>query len=111
MTTPAAPVVERADEKNRYEILVDGELVGLAAYLDRGAQRVFYHTEINDAFSGKGLAARLVQHALTDTRDNGKRIVPVCPYVAKFVKKHDEFDDATDRVTPEILNWLREELD
>ncbi|MYR22072.1 N-acetyltransferase, partial [Streptomyces sp. SID6137] len=30
----------------------------------------------------------------------------VCPYVAKFLKKHEEFADITDEVTPEILSWL-----
>ncbi|MEU6089698.1 GNAT family N-acetyltransferase [Streptomyces sp. NPDC047085] len=106
----AAPTVERVDAKSRYEILVDGERAGLTAYRDRGDQRVFYHTEVDDAFAGQGLASRLVQEALTDVRAAGKRIVPVCPYVAKFLKKHEEFADITDPVTPEILSWLETEL-
>jgi predicted GNAT family acetyltransferase len=110
MTSPAAPVVERVDHKHRYEILVDGELAGFAAYLDRDAQRIFYHTEIDNAFAGQGFASLLVQQALTDARNAGKRSVPVCPYVAKFLRKHDEFADVTDRVTPEVWEWLRTAL-
>ncbi|MFF4211893.1 GNAT family N-acetyltransferase [Streptomyces sp. NPDC001796] len=106
----AAPVVERIDAKNRYEILVDGTRAGLTAYRDRGDQRVFYHTEVDDAFAGQGLASQLVQQALTDVRASGKRIVPVCPYVAKFLKKHEEFADITDPVTPDVLRWLDTEL-
>ncbi|MFF4959983.1 GNAT family N-acetyltransferase [Streptomyces sp. NPDC001222] len=106
----AAPVVERADARHRYEILVDGKRAGLTAYRDHGAQRVFYHTEVDEAFAGQGLAGRLVEEALTDVRAQGKRIVPVCPYVAKFLKKHEEFSDITDPVTPEILAWLDTEL-
>ncbi|MEU9543506.1 MULTISPECIES: GNAT family N-acetyltransferase [Streptomyces] len=102
----AAPTVRRVDAKHRYEILVVGETAGLTAYRDRDDQRVFYHTEIGDAFAGQGLASLLVQQALTDTRAAGKRIVPVCPYVAKFLKKHDEFADLADPVTPEVLLWL-----
>ncbi|MGW5028548.1 GNAT family N-acetyltransferase, partial [Streptomyces albidoflavus] len=49
----------------------------------------------------------LVTHALTDVRDNGGRIVPVCPYVKKFLTKHEEFADLADPVTPEILQWVR----
>ncbi|MFC3572376.1 GNAT family N-acetyltransferase [Streptomyces yaanensis] len=108
--SPTDPVVERVDAKHRYEILVDGKRAGLTAYRDHGAQRVFYHTEVDDAFAGQGLASQLVQQALTDVRDAGKRIVPVCPYVAKFLKRHDEFGDITDPVTPEILQWLNTEL-
>ncbi|MEU3183905.1 GNAT family N-acetyltransferase [Streptomyces sp. NPDC006923] len=103
----AAPTVERADARHQYEVLVDGETAGFTAYRDRDEQRVFYHTEISDAFAGRGLAPLLVQHALTDVRTSGKRIVPVCPYVAKFLEKHGEFADITDPVTPEVLEWLR----
>ncbi|MFE4412961.1 GNAT family N-acetyltransferase [Streptomyces sp. NPDC093064] len=111
MSQPSTtPVVERADVGNRYEILVDGKRAGLTAYRDRGEQRVFYHTEIDDAFAGQGLASQLVQQALTDVRNSGKRIVPVCPYVAKFLKRHDEFADITDPVTPDVLRWLETEL-
>ncbi|KMS85187.1 MULTISPECIES: GNAT family N-acetyltransferase [Streptomyces] len=106
----AAPVVERVDARNRYEILVDGKRAGLTAYRDRDAQRVFYHTEIDDAFAGQGLASRLVQEALTDVRASGKRIVPVCPYVAKFLQRHEEFADLVDPVTPDVLRWLDTEL-
>ncbi|MFC8236075.1 GNAT family N-acetyltransferase [Streptomyces sp. NPDC057284] len=107
MTQPAtAPTVQRVDPKHRYEILVDGETAGHTAYRDRDDQRVFYHTKIYDAFAGQGLAAILVQQALSDVRTSGRRIVPVCPYVAKFLKKHDEFADITDPVTPEVLQWL-----
>ncbi|WP_329373032.1 bifunctional pirin family protein/GNAT family N-acetyltransferase [Streptomyces sp. NBC_01483] len=108
--SPAAATVERNDARHRYEILVDGKRAGLTAYRDRGEQRVFFHTEVDDAFAGQGLAAQLVQYALTDVRDLGMRIVPVCPYVAKFLKKHDEFADITEPVTPEVLAWLDTEL-
>ncbi|MFE2556183.1 GNAT family N-acetyltransferase [Streptomyces sp. NPDC059352] len=107
MTQQAAtPVVRNVDPRHRYEILVAGERAGLTAYRDRGEQRVFFHTEIDDAYAGQGLASVLVEEALTDVRAAGKRIVPICPYVAKFLKKHEEFADITDPVTPEIRQWL-----
>ncbi|MGW1886016.1 GNAT family N-acetyltransferase [Streptomyces sp. NPDC001970] len=111
MSQPSpTPVVERNDARHRYEILVDGKRAGLSAYRDRGVQRVFYHTVVDDAFAGQGLASQLVHHALTDVRDSGRRIVPACPYVAKYLKKHDEYADITDPVTPDVLQWLETEL-
>ncbi|MEF9520408.1 GNAT family N-acetyltransferase [Streptomyces sp. RB13] len=107
-STPA--VVERADADSRYEILVGDQRAGLTAYRDLGAQRVFFHTEIDEAFAGQGLASQLVQQALVDVRASGMRIVPVCPYVAMFLKRHDEFADITDPVTPEVLRWLEAQL-
>jgi uncharacterized protein len=93
-------------EDGKYTIAVDGETVGLAAVADRGEQRVFYHTEVDERFGGRGLANILVQQALEATRADGKRVVATCPMVAAFIKKHPEFTDITDPVTPAILQWV-----
>ncbi|MEU0138104.1 GNAT family N-acetyltransferase [Streptomyces sp. NPDC006296] len=106
MTRSSAPLVRHVDARHRYEILVGEVTAGFTAYRDRDGQRVFFHTEIDDAFAGQGLASVLVQEALSQVREAGRRIVPVCPYVAKFLKKHEEFADITDPVTPEALQWL-----
>ncbi|WP_030756274.1 GNAT family N-acetyltransferase [Streptomyces griseus] len=102
----STPVVRRVDARHRYEILVDERRAGLTAYRDREDRRVFFHTEVDDAYAGQGLASVLVTQALDDVRAAGMRIVPVCPYVAKFLKKHEEYADITDPVTPEVLTWL-----
>lgn len=105
-----SPIIERADTQQRYEIFLDGNRAGIAAYASRGEQRIFFHTEVDGAYARRGVAAQLVEHALGDTRASGKRIVPVCPYVARFLKRHEEFDDVIDPVTPEILQWLEGQL-
>jgi predicted GNAT family acetyltransferase len=93
-------------EEGRYTIAVEGKTVGLAEFADRGDQRVFYHTEVDPAYGGRGLASILVEQALSSARDEGKRVVPVCSMVATVLKKHPEFDDITDPVTDEIQRWL-----
>ena len=93
-------------EDGRYSIAVEGVTAGLADFADRDNQRVFYHTEIDPAYGGRGLATILVEEALEDVRDAGKRVVPVCSMVVTVLKKHPEFDDITDPVTPEIQRWL-----
>ncbi|WP_028964608.1 bifunctional pirin family protein/GNAT family N-acetyltransferase [Streptomyces thermolilacinus] len=100
------PAVVHVPERNRYEIHVGDTSAGLTAYRDRDEQRVFHHTKIEDAYGGRGLAARLVHDALEDVRASGKRIVPVCPYVKKYLAKHEGYADITDPVTPEVLRWL-----
>ena len=59
-----------------------------------------------DEFGGRGLATILVDEALQATRDAGLRIVAVCPMVAGFVEKHDEFDDVVDPVDSDVKRWL-----
>ena len=102
--TGAEATVSAAEGK--YTIAVAGETVGLAAVADRDYQRVFYHTEVEERFGGRGLATILVAEALKATRADGKRVVPVCPMVAAFIKKHPEFNDITDKATPAILQWV-----
>jgi predicted GNAT family acetyltransferase len=90
-----------------YTIAVEGKITGHADYADRGDQRVFYHTVIDPAFGGRGLATILLEEALTAARDDGKRIVPVCSMVETVLKKHPEFDGITDPVTADLEQWAR----
>ncbi|MGO8769916.1 MAG: GNAT family N-acetyltransferase [Mycobacterium sp.] len=94
-------------EARRYTIAVGRETVGLAEYTDRDNQRVYYHTEIDPAYGGRGLATILVEEALNAARDEGKRIVPACSMVVTVLKKHPEFDGITDPVTADIQRWLQ----
>lgn len=88
---------------DRFEISVDGTRAGLTQFVDSGAQRIFFHTEVGDEYAGQGLAVELVTHALDATREAGLRVVPVCPYVKRFVGKHEEYADLVDPVTPAAL--------
>jgi len=106
------PTVRDMPEQHCYEISVGDRPAGFVAYVDRpggeggGHRRVFTHTEIDPAFEGQGLAGVLVQGALADVRASGRRVVPVCPYVAAYVKRHPDDEDLVDRATPAILASL-----
>jgi uncharacterized protein len=94
-------------EEGRYTIAVEDKTVGLADFADRGDQRVFFHTEVDPEYGGRGLATVLVEKALNAARDEGKRVVPVCSMVVTVLKKHPEFDDITDPITGDIERWLQ----
>lgn len=83
-------VTQRGTE---FTITVNGQTVGAAAFEDRGNRRVFVHAEVDDAFQGRGLATILVGEAINSTRADGLGVVAVCPMVAAFLRKHNEFDD------------------
>lgn len=99
-------IVRNAPALNRFEIYHDDEIAGFAEYVDHDRQRIFHHTEIGERFGGKGLAGKLIRTALTETSNAGLRIVAVCPFVAEFIEKHDEFAADTDEVTPGVLEVL-----
>jgi predicted GNAT family acetyltransferase len=81
------------EEESRYELLVDGRVVGIADYRLDGGTAVFPHTEIDHALRGQGYGEKLVRGALDDVRAGGRRVVPVCWYVAQFIDDNPEYAD------------------
>jgi predicted GNAT family acetyltransferase len=80
-------------EQCRYELVIDGEVVGLAEYRVVGDVVVFPHTEIERSRRGNGLGAELVKYALDDVRAGNRRVRPQCWYVAEFIAEHPEYAD------------------
>lgn len=76
--------------ESRYELDVNGVLAVIAVYREVPGAVDFVHTETMPGVEGRGLAARLVGYALDDVVASGKRIIPHCPYVARFVAKHPD---------------------
>jgi predicted GNAT family acetyltransferase len=62
----------------------------LVAYLDKGGNRVFFHTETPPEDRGQGYAARVVKEALRLTHLDDKHPVAACPYVVAYLRKHPE---------------------
>jgi predicted GNAT family acetyltransferase len=85
--------VRRNDTQSRYELLVDGELVGVADFHLRGARLVMPHTEIVASRRGQGLGEVLVRGALDDVRQAGHTVIPACWYVAQFLDDHPDYAD------------------
>lgn len=72
-------------EQHRYELRDGDTLVGFAEYRRTLRRIVFTHTEIDQARREQGLGTQLVAEALADARRQELEIVPVCPFVKRFV--------------------------
>jgi predicted GNAT family acetyltransferase len=89
--------VVHAPERHRYELRDADKTVGYSVYrLKPNQQAVFTHTQVDDAYSGRGLGAQLAKVALDDARSNGWRILPLCPYISAYLRHHHEYDDIVD---------------
>jgi predicted GNAT family acetyltransferase len=80
-------------EASRYEILVGDTVAGFTEYTVHGRQLDLTHTEVGSKFEGRGLASQLIGELLDDVRRRGLEVMPYCPFVRKFVAKHDEYLD------------------
>ncbi len=84
--------VANAPERERYELSIDGEVVGFTAYRARPGLIAFIHTEVDERFQGRGLADRLIRFALEDVRAQGLSVLPFCPFVNAFIDRNREFE-------------------
>lgn len=78
---------------HRFELLVDGKVAGLAMYRHRDDAIVVTHSEVNPEFRGQGLGNELAKRTLELIRSRGEKVVPVCPFFARFVEEHPDYDD------------------
>jgi predicted GNAT family acetyltransferase len=78
---------------HRYEIHADGKLAGYVTYQSDPGRISFIHTEIDDEFEGEGLGSRLVAAALEDARSRDLSVLPFCPFVNAYIKRHPEYLD------------------
>lgn len=89
MTDAPEITVSRNDEAGRYEIQTGDTVAGFTEFLvDRKGRLVFPHTSIDPAFAGQGLGSILVSRALADVAARGETVVPVCPFVVKYLRSH-----------------------
>lgn len=83
-------------ERSRYEALADGELAGYAKYRLYGNRLTIPHTEVEPEHEGEGIGGKLAAFALDDARARGLAVVPLCPFLASYIKRHQEYLDVVD---------------
>ena len=84
---------EEGESKGRYWIDVDGHVAEMT-YSRAGAKMIIIdHTEVPDALRGQGVGRRLVERAVLDAREEGRKILPLCPYAKATIAKTPEWHD------------------
>lgn len=78
----------------------DGVVVGFIAYDAEGAFEaegehavVVTHTRVEPAFQGRGVGSHLAEGALELLRASGRGVVPLCPFVSAYIRRHPEYQD------------------
>ncbi len=93
MTEEPQVVIEDAPERNRFIATVDGEGAGFIVYRLRPGLIALIHTEVDEAFEGRGVGGALARFALDQARAKGLAVLPFCPFVNAWIKRHPEYID------------------
>ena len=80
-------------EQLRYELWLGATRAGFIQYRSEPGTILLIHTEVEPAFEGRGLGARLVTGALDDLRARGLTVVALCPFVRAYLRHHHEYAD------------------
>ena len=72
---------------SRFELPIDGQTAFLSYERTPGSLRLI-HTEVPEAFRGRGFGETLVKGVLEAARAEGVRVVAVCPFVRAYLRKH-----------------------
>jgi uncharacterized protein len=81
-------------EQQRYAALQNNQVVAFAEYRATTGALMLTHTEVNQDLEGQGVGSSLIEYALKDIRTRGLHVVPMCPFVVAYIKRHrDEYID------------------
>lgn len=88
--TPQSAVTNNRAE-HRFELDTDGKR-SVVEYQQRGDSTLaLTHTEVHPDLEGHGVGSRLVRGVFEYVRANGLNVVPLCPFVVAFLRRHPEF--------------------
>lgn len=87
-------IITHEPDAHRYTLTEDGEFRGEMDYDRQGDVLHLVRAEVPVELRGQGLGVPLVRGTLEAIRnEGGLTVVPVCPYIAKYMMKNTEFDD------------------
>lgn len=84
--------VQNQTERKRLVVAQDGH-EAYSEYIPLSDRIIFTHTEVPKALEGRGIASKLALAGLEWTKAEGKKVVPLCPFVAAYMARHPEWKE------------------
>ena len=81
---------EVREAPGRYEIHLDGKMVGFADVVIDGDAALLPHVEVDPDYEGRGLGSKLVKATLAGLRERGLVVRAQCPFVIEYLKRHPD---------------------
>lgn len=88
-------IIHHNNEKSGdFEALFDGVHAGLMTYTWAGNDKfIIDHTEVEQAFGGKGIAKDMVFAAVAFARKHQFKIIPLCPFAKATFQRNSDIQD------------------
>ena len=86
--------------RNRFETWIDNRLSKLDYLLDEDTI-VMTHVGVYPEHRNQGVAGKLVEVALNYAAENSLRVIPMCPYVSAYIRRHPQYIGLTKQNTAE----------
>ena len=80
--------VEDNPAKHRYEARAGARVLGFVLYRAQPGRITLIHTEVEPELEHRGVGSQLVAGTLDDIRSRGLTVVPICPFVRAFIRRH-----------------------
>ncbi len=86
--------IEVNDKNGFFYIEIESKTVAKMTFVFAGTDKIIVdHTEVNDAFEGKGFGKMMVKKAVEFAREKEIKIIPLCPFTKSVIDKTPEFQD------------------
>lgn len=88
-------IIQSNNEKNgNFKAVEDGVQAGLMTYTWAGESKfIIDHTEVNPDFRGRDVGKKMVHAAVDYARQNGLKIMPLCPFAKAMFQKDQSLSD------------------
>lgn len=83
-------ILSENKEKKRFEANIEGK-TAIIEYIRTKDKMYLTHTEVPKELEGKGIASEMVKEVLKQIEEEGLKLVPLCPFVAGYIKRHPEY--------------------
>ena len=77
-------------ERKQFELNIEGHPARIE-YILMGKKILLTHTEVPLELEGKGVGGRIVKLALENIESRGLKLIPLCTFVAAYIKRHPEW--------------------
>ena len=82
------------EAEERFETWIDGQLSKLDYMKDKNTI-VITHVGVHPEHRGQGVAGKLTQVALEYAKEKSFRVIPMCPYVATYIRRNPQYEELT----------------